>query len=81
MPPLLSGRKIVAVGIDLTIPKDAVVIDCKDKFIYPSFIDITDYGIPQTQRAARASELASFWFISNSLQPEGRFRLEPGLKI
>jgi imidazolonepropionase-like amidohydrolase len=28
-------------------PKDAVVVDCKGKFIYPSFIDLyTDYGMP-----------------------------------
>ncbi|MEK7199382.1 MAG: amidohydrolase, partial [Bacteroidota bacterium] len=52
---IIREGKIVAVGVDLIIPKDAVVIDCKDKFIYPSFIDIyTDYGIPQPQRAPGA---------------------------
>lgn len=31
-------------------PKDAVVINCAGKYIYPSFIDLyTDYGMPQRQ--------------------------------
>ncbi len=48
---LIKEGKIVAVGTSVTIPKDAVVIDCKDKFIYPSFIDIySDYGIATPQR-------------------------------
>lgn len=48
---LIKQGKIVAVGIGITIPKNAIVIDCKDKFIYPSFIDIySDYGLPQAQR-------------------------------
>ena len=49
---VIKEGKIISVGVGVAIPKDAVVIDCKDKFIYPSFIDIyTDYGIPQPQRA------------------------------
>ena len=50
---VIRDGKIVAVGASVAIPKDAVVIDCKDKFIYPSFIDIySDYGIAAPQRAA-----------------------------
>lgn len=48
---LIRDGKIVAVGNGITIPKDAVVVDCRDKYIYPSFIDIfSDYGMPQAQR-------------------------------
>jgi imidazolonepropionase-like amidohydrolase len=48
---VIRDGKIIAVGVNVTVPKDAVVIDCKDKFIYPSFIDIySDYGMPQVQR-------------------------------
>ena len=48
---VIRDGKIVAVGVGIAIPKDAVVIDCKDKFIYPSFIDIySDYGITAPQR-------------------------------
>jgi imidazolonepropionase-like amidohydrolase len=43
--------KIVAAGPTAAIPKDAVVIDCSGKYIYPSFIDIySDYGIAVMQR-------------------------------
>lgn len=48
---VIREGKIVAVGNGAAIPKDAVVIDCNGKFIYPSFIDVyTDYGIPVAQR-------------------------------
>jgi imidazolonepropionase-like amidohydrolase len=51
---VIRDGKIVAVGTTgVAIPKDAVVVDCKDKYIYPSFIDIfSDYGMPQAQRGA-----------------------------
>jgi len=48
---VIKDGKIVGVGIGISIPKDAVIIDCKDKYIYPSFIDIyTDYGVSTPQR-------------------------------
>ncbi|MBO9200925.1 MULTISPECIES: amidohydrolase family protein [Niastella] len=48
---VIREGKIVSVGNSVTIPKDAVVIDCSGKYIYPSFIDIySDYGIPVQQR-------------------------------
>lgn len=44
---LIKDGKIVAAGATVTIPKDAIVIDCSGKFIYPSFIDLySDYGTP-----------------------------------
>jgi imidazolonepropionase-like amidohydrolase len=49
---VIRDGRIVAVGSSVAVPKDAVVIDCKGKYIYPSFIDIySDYGIPVPQRA------------------------------
>ncbi|HNP23696.1 MAG TPA: amidohydrolase family protein [Panacibacter sp.] len=43
---VISHGKIVAVGANVAVPKDAAVIDCKGKYIYPSFIDLfSDYGI------------------------------------
>lgn len=51
---IIRKGKIVAVGANAAIPKDAVVIDCKGKYIYPSFIDIyTDYGLTAPQRDPR----------------------------
>ena len=50
---IIKQGKIIAVGVGLAIPNDAVVIDCSKKFIYPSFIDaFTDYGIPSNNRPA-----------------------------
>lgn len=48
---IIRNGKIIAVGTALSIPADAMVIDCKGKFIYPSFIDLyADYGMPVPQR-------------------------------
>lgn len=48
---IIRDGKIVGVGNNLTIPKEAILIDCKEKYIYPSFIDIySDYGIITPQR-------------------------------
>jgi imidazolonepropionase-like amidohydrolase len=43
---IIKDGKIENVGIGITIPKVAKVIDLKGKFIYPSFIDLySNYGI------------------------------------
>src|SRR5688572_30843549 len=48
---IIKDGKIVAVGPDLKVPAGAVEVDCKGKYIYPSFIDIyADYGTPALQR-------------------------------
>lgn len=48
---VIREGKIIAVGNSVTIPRDAVVVDCKGKYIYPSFIDIySDYGIATPER-------------------------------
>ena len=47
---VIKDGRIVAAGPGLAVPAGAVEVDCKGKFIYPSFIDIyTDYGTPQRQ--------------------------------
>jgi len=49
---VIREGKIAGVG-SVDVPKDAVVIDCQGKYIYPSFIDMySDYGvaIPDRQR-------------------------------
>jgi len=48
---IVKDGKIISVGSNITIPKEAVVIDLKGKYIYPSFIDLySDYGITAPQR-------------------------------
>jgi imidazolonepropionase-like amidohydrolase len=47
---VIKDGVIKTIGKDIAIPKDAVTIDCKGRYIYPSFIDIyTDYGMPAPQ--------------------------------
>ncbi len=44
---VVRNGKIESVGVGIVIPKDAMIIDCKGKYIYPSFVDVyTDYGMP-----------------------------------
>lgn len=48
---VIKEGRIIAAGTAVNIPADATVIDCRGKYIYPSFIDIySDYGIPVPQR-------------------------------
>jgi len=59
-----DGSVVAANTGQVPIPKDAVVIDCSGKYIYPSFIDLfTDYGIPtpEGQRGRGAASPADFF--------------------
>lgn len=48
---IIRDGKIIGVGAGLKIPAGAVEVDCKGKYIYPSFIDIyADYGNSVPQR-------------------------------
>ncbi|HEV8287357.1 MAG TPA: amidohydrolase family protein [Chitinophagaceae bacterium] len=48
---VIRDGRITTVGTNAAIPKDAVVVNCSGKYIYPSLIDIySDYGIPIPQR-------------------------------
>jgi len=52
---VIKQGKIELVGNGVNIPKNAVIIDCKGKYIYPAFIDIySDYGIPAAERQQTA---------------------------
>lgn len=49
---VIKDGKILSIGTNLTVPKEATVVDCQGKFIYPSFIDVySDYGTPQVAAA------------------------------
>ncbi len=51
---VVRDGKIVAVGSGLPVPAGAVEIDCTNKFIYPSFVDLyADYGMPSQQPGGR----------------------------
>jgi imidazolonepropionase-like amidohydrolase len=67
---VIKQGKIVAVNV--AVPKDAVIINCKGKFIYPSFIDLySDYGVaPQSAGIVAGRGFGGFdrssQFISNT---------------
>jgi len=64
---LIRNKKIVAVGNNITIPKDAVVVDCKGKYIYPSFIEMySDYGITAEKSAGRGNRSGPYQLTSNT---------------
>ena len=74
---VIKDRKIIAVGTTIKAPVGAVEIDCKDKFIYPSFIDIyADYGIttppaPQSGAAGGGGFFQPQQLTSNAKGPQG----------
>ena len=62
---VVKDGKIIAVGAGLPVPPGAVEIDCKGKYLYPSFIDIyTDYGTPQRQQTAGAGGAGAGGFFA-----------------
>jgi imidazolonepropionase-like amidohydrolase len=64
---VIKEGKIIAVGNAVNIPAEATVIDCKGKFIYPSFIDIySDYGINTPQRTGGFNFNAPAQLTSNT---------------
>jgi len=68
---VIREGKIISVGTNAPIPKDAVTINCTGKYIYPSLIDVySDYGIaaPTRQQAAGAGSgfFAPQQFTSNT---------------
>ncbi len=45
---VIKGGKIIALGANINIPKEAIEVNCLNKNIYPSFIDaFTNYGMPE----------------------------------
>jgi imidazolonepropionase-like amidohydrolase len=59
---IIRDGLIISAGAGLTPPKDAVIVDCSGKYIYPSFIDLyTDYGIPEPEGRARSANPFDFF--------------------
>lgn len=65
---LIRKDKIIAIGKGIDIPQNAVIIDCKGKYIYPSFIDLySDYGIEKSKKENSKGDDANF--VSNTPGP------------
>src|SRR5579859_1135283 len=68
---IIRDGLIVSAGAGAAIPKDAVVIDCSGKYIYPSFIDLyTDYGIPVPEGVRTRGPLSPADFFRQPAQIE-----------
>ncbi len=74
---LIKDGKVLNVGKQITIPKNAKTIDLKGKFIYPSFIDVySSFGIAPTKRKSNfggspqydASRKGYYW--NDHIRPE-----------
>ncbi len=64
---LIKEGKIISIGDNGAVPKDAAVIDCKGKFIYPSFIDLfSDYGVAAQEQPQRTGNGFSQQMYSNT---------------
>ncbi len=70
---------VESAGMNVGIPKDAVVIDLQGKWIYPSFVDMySDYGMPEIKRGGGGgffseqfvSEKKGSFHWNQSVQPE-----------
>src|SRR2546423_12302731 len=63
---VIRDGKIISVSTEGKVPQGAIEINCKGKFIYPSFIDIySDYGTPALQRPAPVNFYAPAQLTSN----------------
>ena len=73
---LIKKGKIVAVGTSVSVPADAVQIDLKGKYIYPSFIDLSsNYGMPKpVAKPSRSPQMisnkAGAYSWNETLKPE-----------
>lgn len=51
---VIEKGKVTAVGMNVVVPSNAVIIDLKGAYIYPSFIELhSDYGTPKATPSAR----------------------------
>ena len=60
---LVQDGKVIDAGEKIALPENAIIVDVKGKFIYPSFIDIySDYGlsaIKQERKESRGPQMES----------------------
>ncbi len=74
---IIKDDKIEAVGNNISIPKDAVIVDLKGKYIYPSFVDMySNYGIAAPFRSDKSqyeqtlSKKRGAYYWNQAIHPE-----------
>jgi len=64
---LIREGKIISIESGGAVPKDAAVIDCQGKYIYPSFIDLySDYGVAAQEQPQRSGGGFAQQMVSNT---------------
>ncbi|MDT0642878.1 amidohydrolase family protein [Zunongwangia sp. F363] len=73
----VQDGKITAVGKNISVPDNSVVIDLEGKEVYPSFIDLySDFGIPKPKRAESNSDQPQYdagregYYWNDHIRPE-----------
>lgn len=68
---IVSKDRVIAVGKNLAIPKGAVVIDMRGRYIYPGFIDMySSYGI-SVKTEKKTEEESNRFISSKAVSPYG----------
>src|SRR5690606_34569599 len=58
---IIKDGKVISAGANVSIPKNATVIDATGKHIYPSFIDMySNFGIEKPQRQGGGGRSAQY---------------------
>ena len=53
---IIKEGKVVDVGVKLAMPDDAIKIDLQNRYIYPSFVELSsDYGLPKPDKDKKRS--------------------------
>lgn len=79
---IIREGNIVNIGKGISIPTESVIINCKGKFIYPSFIDAySDYGMPQKQVSGGMNNMADYFRTQQiSTNQKGAFGWNQAIK-
>jgi len=78
---IVRNGKIIAIGTAVTIPADAIVVDCTGKHIYPSFIDLyADYGMPAQAQGQGGFGRGFFGAAQLSSNTKGAFGWNQAIK-
>ncbi len=73
---LIKDNKIIGVGKNIKIPKNALIINLNEKYIYPSFIDIySNFGVktptkPKGLKSPQYDAIRSGYYWNDHVRPE-----------
>ena len=79
---VIEKGRIIGAGRNIAIPSNAVIIDLKGKYIYPSFIDLySDYGISVSAGSEKGDASVGKAAQTGGESDESRGRCRPGCAL